>query len=50
MNKYFVCLLWDVEKQALNWQIHNGINTIKRGFKTRKAARQYVIEILKGAY
>jgi hypothetical protein len=41
---YFICYAWDDERQQLNWGIHDGVNYIKRGFKTRKKAREYCNE------
>ena len=38
---YYIGLSFDAERKTLNWAIHNGANIIKRGFKTRKAAREY---------
>ena len=38
---YHICYAWDEQRKALNWGIHDGATYIKRGFKTRKAAREW---------
>lgn len=35
---------WDEERKVLNWGINDGIKYIKRGFRTRKAARKWCDE------
>ncbi len=37
----YICYAWDEQRKALSWGIHDGTTYIKRGFKTRKAAREW---------
>lgn len=38
---YKICYTWDESENRLSWGIHDGMIYIKRGFKTRKAAREW---------
>lgn len=42
--KYIISYEWNEKAKRLDWGIHDGINHVKRGFKTRKAARAYADE------
>ena len=38
---YHICHAWDDARHTLSWGVHDGATYIKRGFKTRKAAREW---------
>jgi hypothetical protein len=40
----YISYEWDEGAHNLNWGIHDGKTYIKRGFKTRKAARKWCDE------
>lgn len=41
---YYTSYTWDEEKKGMNWGVHDGATFIKRGFKTRKAAREWCVK------
>lgn len=38
---YYICYAWDDASRKLSWGVHDGVTYIQRGFKTRKAAREW---------